>query len=411
MHIRGATSSDISVITDLIADAFDLRPGMGAAYAGVYCDLMAGEEEVTGSRVAERDGAVVGHALVIPRRMAISGVEVPAGVVAFVVVRQKFQGQGVGSALMADAIRWMQDRGFLASHLSGAAGFYRRFGYVEAYRRSVGRLKVAGVPVYGGPVVVREAREGDAGALRDLSAREHAGRTGDIRRETADWAWQLRAGHPGRYAGGNEGLVGFRAEERCLVAERGGAAVGYLRLLIGTGRILVHEGAAQDDAAASALMACAREGRGGGVELLVPSDGTVGRWAVAQGAAFEEGFDPEALVKVIDAPALLRRLAPVLAERVRGSALRGRSVRLWIETERGRFGLGVTPEGVAVDETSQEADWRVTLPEIGLTQMIFGTRDYAALIRDRAGAGEGLSDWIAVLFPEQRPTICLGDMF
>lgn len=51
----------------------------------------------------------------------------------------------------------------------------------------------------------------------------------------------------------------------------------------------------------------------------------------------------------------------------------------------------------------------MTLPEIGLTQMIFGTRDYAAVIG--RGADRGLSDWISALFPVQRPYLYLSDRF
>lgn len=419
MRIRGIeSSSDVDAVCGLIAEAFEVRPGAGMAYARTCRALMEGDGAVTPdcSRVAEREGEVVGHALVLPRQMGVCGVSVPAGVVAFVAVRQDARGQGIGTALVEEAIRLMRARGALVSHLAGTPAFYRRFGYAEAYRRGAGRMRPEGLAAHGGGLGVRVAETADCGALRGLFERENAGRTGCIRRDAGQWAWQIEANHPGGYAACNEGLVGFRAERSdCLVAERGGEVAGYLRLMAGPGRVLAHEGAALDGEAAAALLArageVARDVRAGEVELSMPPDGSLGRWAAGQGATFSEGLDPEALARTLDAPALLKRLAPVLSKRVRRSGMRGRSVQLLIETEGDRVGLRVTPEGVAVGEEMTEVDWQVTLPEVGLTQMIFGTRDYGAVIGGRADADRGLVEWVAALFPAQRPHIYLGDRF
>ena len=418
MRIRGVeSSSEVDAVCGLIAEAFEVRPGAGVSYARTYRALMEGDGAVTPdcSRVAVREGEVVGHALVIPRQMGVCGVSASAGVVAFVAVRQDVRRQGIGTALVEDAIRLMRARGFLISHLAGTPAFYRRFGYVEAYRRGAGRMRPEGLASHGGCVAIREAVTADCGALHRLFERENAGRTGCIRRDAGQWTWQLKANHPGGYAACNEGLVGFRAERSdCLVAEREGEVVGYLRLMAGPG-ILAHEGVAADGEVAAALLAHAGEvARGvqaGEVELSIPPDGSLGRWAAGQGATFLEGLDPEALARTLNAPALLKRLTPVLAERVRRSGMRGRSVRLLIETEGDRVALLVTPEGVTAGTATEGGDWQVTLPEIGLTQMVFGTRDYAAVIGGREGADRGLAEWIATLFPAQRPYIYLGDMF
>ncbi|GEM_PF-1470044 len=419
MRIRGVeSSSDVDAVCDLIAGAFEVRPGAGVSYSRTYRALMEGDGAVTPdcSRVAEQEGEVVGHALVIPRQMGVCGIPVPAGVVAFVAVRQDARGQGIGMALVEDATRLMRARGALISHLAGTPAFYRRFGYVEAYRRGAGRMRLEDLAAHRGGVSMREAGTVDCGALHRLFERENAGRTGCVLRDAGQWAWQLRANHPGGYAACNEGLVGFRAERSdCLVAERGGEVVGYLRLMSGPGRTLAHEGAAVDGEAAAALLAHAGEvARGvqaGEVELSISPDGSLWRWAAGQGATFLEGLDPEALARTLNAPALLKRLTPVLAERVRRSGMRGRSVRLLIETEGDRVALLVTPEGVTAGTATEGVDWQVTLPEIGLTQMVFGTRDYAAVIGGREGADRGLVEWIATLFPAQRPYIYLSDMF
>jgi putative acetyltransferase len=419
MVIRGVESpSDVAAVSGLIEEAFDLQPGMGAAYGRTYRTLMERDAAVTPdcSRVAEAQGKVVGHALVIPRRMGVSGVPAPAGIIAFVAVRQKVRRQGIGTALVEDAVRFMRERRFLISHLSGAPAFYRRFGYVEACGRSLGRMRVVDLASYSGHIAVRDAGPPDAAALYGLFEGENAGRTGCIRRDAAQWAWQLETGHPLGYTACNEWIVGFRPErEICLVAECGGKIVGYLRLLVGPGRVAIHEGAIVDGEAASALFAhvseMATRVQSKGIDLLIPSDGSFGRWTVEQGATFEERLDPEALIKVLDAPALLARLTPIFTERVYRSALRGTSVRLLFETERDQIELRIAPEGMTLGGATMKSDWHVTLPDIGLTQMMFGTRDYAALMEGRADADRELTDWISVLFPVQRPYIYLGDMF
>lgn len=417
MRIRGATLSDISAVADLVEEGFDLLPGMGSAYAGVYRDLMAGDPGLTpeDSRVAIMDGEIAGHALVIPRQMGVGGLEVPAGVVAFVVVRPEDRGRGIGRALMQDAESWMRSKGQVMSHLAGDPGFYRRFGYVEAYGRCLGQVAADRLTGYRGSTLVRDARVEDAGVLRALSDAEHTGLSGHLRRDASQWAWQIQFGHPGRYTARNPGLAGFLSEEKIWVAEKEGRVQGYLRALVGSGRALVHEGAAGDEETASALASRAGEKAEGigatKVEMLLPPAGSLGRWMAARGTGSEERLDPEALANVIDARDLLVRLEGVLTERVRGSALRGRSTGLLIETEGDRLGIRVTPEGVWIGESGEEAEWRVSLPAIGLTQMLLGGRDYASILGGRPERGKRLAEWISVLFPEQPTWICLADRF
>jgi hypothetical protein len=121
-------------------------------------------------------------------------------------------------------------------------------------------------------------------------------------------------------------------------------------------------------------------------------------------------MDPEALVKVLDCRRLADRIAPGMSERWRGSSLRDRSIRLEIATGVGGLILQTGPAGVRTSDPGPAIDWRVEVPEIGLTQMMLGARSYAGLLRGRPGSDPELEASISVLFPDRRPWIHLADM-
>ena len=415
--VRGVeTQDEIPAISDLIGESFDLQPGMGIAYGRIYRSLMEGGTGITPdcSRVCQVEREIVGHALVIPRVMSVCGIPIPAAIVAFVVVRKDYRSRGIGTALVQDGIARTQERGGLISHLSGDPAFYRRFGYVEACCRNLGRMSPPGQEI--SDLTVRVARPEDAGTLSTLFNLEHGHRTACIQRETAEWIWQLEIGHPLSYASCNQRIIGFLPErETCLIAEVRGEITGYVRFFSGCGRTHIHEGAVIDDRTASALLGrvgeTAKTLNSEEIVLSIPSDTSLGTQSLNLGAEFEETLDPELLIKIIDAPELMNRLAHVFTERVRGSALYGESANLIIVTERDRIELRIRPGGVSTGKLHEECDWRVTLPEIGLVQMVFGTRDYASLIGGEPDADSKLREWISVLFPLQHPFVYLGDTF
>ncbi len=417
MPARGVeTQGDIDAISDLIGESFDLQPGMGAAYGRIYRSLMEGGTGVTPdcSRVCQVGREIIGHALIIPRVMSVCGIPIPAAIVAFVVVRKDYRSRGIGTSLIQDAIARTHERGGLISHLSGDSAFYRRFGYVEACCRSLGRMSLPVQEISDLPL--REAGPEDAGALSTFFHQEHALRTACIQRETAQWIWQLEIGHPLSYASCNQRIVAFRPErETCLISEINGEITGYVRVFSGSKRTHIHEGGVIEGRTASALLGrvgeIAKTLRSEEIVLSIPSDTSLGTQYRDLGAVFEETLDSELLIKIIDAPELMDRLTHVFTERVRGSALYGESANLIIVTERDRIGFRIRPEGVITGELIQDCDWRVTLPEIGLVQMVFGTRDYASLIGGGQDADSKLREWISVLFPLQHPFVCLGDTF
>jgi len=91
------------------------------------------------SLLAERDGEALGHIALSP---AVVGEERfgwfllgPVGVL------PRFQGQGIGSALVRESLRRMRDAKAAGIALVGDPGFYLRFGF-----RNVRGLRYEGVP-------------------------------------------------------------------------------------------------------------------------------------------------------------------------------------------------------------------------------------------------------------------------
>lgn len=86
------------------------------------------------------NGQVVSALQMIPYRMTVGGTTVPLAYVCGVCTRPSERGRGLMHQLMQQAIAEMRRRGFTLTALIPAserlAGYYRRFGYTDAFYRS-----------------------------------------------------------------------------------------------------------------------------------------------------------------------------------------------------------------------------------------------------------------------------------
>lgn len=130
--IRPETPADRAAIYDLTARAFDQSPH---DEAGLVDRLRASASWIAElSRVAEADGAVVGHVLLT--RASIRGVESDRKLLALgpLAVAPERQKQGIGSALMRDALDAAARLEFNGVALLGHSAYYPRFGFAPASR-------------------------------------------------------------------------------------------------------------------------------------------------------------------------------------------------------------------------------------------------------------------------------------
>jgi putative acetyltransferase len=121
LEIRPSEQADTGAIESLYPEAFpdeDLLP--------IVRDLLV-DEPIRLSLVAMLDGQVAGH--VIFTRCGIEGSRVDAALLAPLAVRPGRQRKGIGSAIVRDGIRRLQDAGVSVVFVLGDPAYYSRLGF------------------------------------------------------------------------------------------------------------------------------------------------------------------------------------------------------------------------------------------------------------------------------------------
>lgn len=136
MLIRDETAGDIPAISRLVTQALRLLPQATGTEAGIVERLRA-EGALSLSLVAEDGREVVGY---LAASVARIGWEGGWHLIGPLVVRPSLHRQGIGSALMAEALRRLRATSRGAA-LVGDPAYYGRFGF-----RAFPGLHVAGCP-------------------------------------------------------------------------------------------------------------------------------------------------------------------------------------------------------------------------------------------------------------------------
>lgn len=136
MRIRNETTADIPAISRLVTDALRLLPQATGTEARIV-EMLRADGALALSLVAEEGGVVIGYLAASAARV---GTQEGWGLIGPLVVLPARHRQGIGSALMAEALRRLREtcRG---AALVGDPAYYRRFGF-----RAFPGLTVAGCP-------------------------------------------------------------------------------------------------------------------------------------------------------------------------------------------------------------------------------------------------------------------------
>lgn len=213
VECRAARPSDARGIARVLAAAF---PGVSPAFfrAQVRHDATWRPRH---TRVAIVDGKVRAHVRIFARTMLVRGVRARAGGIGAVATDPRFERRGLASALLRDAHAQMQrDRMALGFLFTGRTGFYQRLGWaLAAQPQFSAEAGVAAPTPPDAPMRVRRIRAGDAAALLRIYHASVGQGSGAVARTAGTWG---DASH-------------WLAEDAagCLVAERGGGAVAYVR--------------------------------------------------------------------------------------------------------------------------------------------------------------------------------------
>lgn len=126
ISIRPETNADVSAIAALTAAAFKSL-AISDKTEQFVIEALRSAGALTVSLVAELDGRVVGHVAVSP--VTISDGSEGWYALGPVSVEPTYQNSGIGSALIAEALRTARALGARGCCLVGHPGYYTRFGF------------------------------------------------------------------------------------------------------------------------------------------------------------------------------------------------------------------------------------------------------------------------------------------
>jgi Sterol carrier protein domain len=344
------------------------------------------------TRIAERDGAIIGYALIGHRRLRLGAALLEVGAIQILGAH----GDAVDfTALLGDCLGALIDEGLPLALIRGATAVYMPFGFAPYRFGAVTELELAGVSSHDS---LRPATPDDLDDLAALyEASYHNISLAEVR-AAPDWRAWLAAGHTA--------LALEDSRDRV-------AAYAAIEPRDAQGTLPIVEAAAADAGAArglcAALAAYAQTLGAQSLAFALAPAHTVARAALhlggmAQIRATHEDAEDAALAGIVDLPTILEALAPEFEQRLAGSRYSGWSGNLRVEIETERITLAFDAGRATVIDGSRPADLRlrqVTLP--ALAQLLLGYRAAADL---RATGGLNCDDMalglIDGLFPVLR---------
>lgn len=154
MEIRAERTGDHAAVREVHRRAFGDRGDLVARLA----DALRADDSAALSLVADDGGDVAGHVLVSRSRLDAPRRLVPVQVLSPLGVVPQRQRQGVGTALVRDALRLLDARGMPMVFLEGDPGYYTRLGVEPGARRGFRKPSLR-IPDAGFQVVTLTAYE------------------------------------------------------------------------------------------------------------------------------------------------------------------------------------------------------------------------------------------------------------
>ncbi len=394
--VRRATAADTESLAIFNAEMHGV-PGtdVGAYVAAWVRDLMAGHHPTCAPSdfvVVEetRSGDIVSSLNLISQTWVYHGIPFGVGRIEFVGTRPDFRRRGLIRRLMAIVHRWSTERGHLIQSINGIPHYYRRFGYEMALDLDAGRT---GYPAHvpdlpegqAEPFRIRPATLDDVPFVAGLDAENRTRWLISAVRDHALWRHELDGPHDAK-----------RRASR-IVEAADGRPVGYLvhaADLWGRG-LVVHSYELEPGASWLAVTPPV-------LRYLRATAETYGERAGAgpwDRFVFAVGSEhpvyraiPDRLprtrppyawyLRVPDLPAFLRRISPVLEDRLAAFVAAGHSGELRI----GFYGEGVRLslargriERIEAWESGDDWETAPAFPGLTFLQLLFGYRSLAEL--------------------------------
>ena len=432
--MRRATEADAERLGRFNADVLRGQDGPDPApWMDVWTrDLISGRHptfRADSALIVEdtRAKSIVSSMVLLSHSWSYGGVPIAVGQPEIVGTRAQHRGRGLVRAMFEVAHAWSAERGHHVLTINGIPWFYRQFGYEMALELGGGpRLHTSGlaasVKQEHPPYRVRAATPADAAFLAQTSA--HGARRYLVTAPRDEAAWRYVVG--GRSAGS-----AAHAEVR-IIEDQAGEPAGYLEhvgRLWGPGlplrEIEVRPGVSWRAIAYPVLAYLCETGetyaREAKTELSFIDCWMLGTAHPFAGVVqFSAARRPYAFyLRVPDLPALLRRLTPVLDERLAASPLVGHTGELRLSFYRG--GVRLVLDGGRIASVQSWAPPRTTVgldfglptlderrasasfPDLTFLQLVFGYRsldELEAAFPDCLTRGQEPRALLQALFPK-----------
>ena len=358
------------------------------------------------TRVVVAQGRVVSLVVMGPRLMRFGPVTVPAMTLGPVGTHDQYRKRGYAAAAMNDASAYMEQNGFLLAYLQGIEDFYYRFGYYPFMAPASVKFSREGAKKQTRPGRLRRLRRDDLPAVRKIYDEVTASRMCSSARDDQVWHWLVEAGSKSHM---------FPCPQ--VVLDGTGTTCGYLTMApegeLGVSEIVVRQDEASCRAVLGALVREARRRESKEITLPLPWDEALTvflRQYVGAECKMHGNATGGAVMKIVDFPILMRRLAPLFTRRWQRSGRASAKLRFTLSSEIGSVGFTFTQRAVHVGGPVGGA--RVHIPQRWLSGLITG---YYALkdvaLQSGAAVPAKLAPVLETLFPPGWPFVYQGDNY
>ena len=394
--LRWSTAEDVEGIAALYAQVYRDEPDEPPNPRAVIWthDMMSGRHPLIGPTdfaVVEhtRDGTIVAGTCLYAQVWTYAGVDLPVGRPEAVATREEYRNRGLIRAIFELIHARSAAMGHLAQGITGIPHYYRQFGYEYALDLDTTRsLPISALPrLKEGdtePFRLREATLDDVRTLRDLYDHDRAYALTTTRIDASYWRWTFAGAHPESAERWRVHLIVDEAEGVCgyVIATRMAWRDGFNVMAIGTA-----PGVALAAVLPSVLRALAevaatapRRPKADAPATLLFSMGRGHRVYEALGDVLPPA--PRRpygwYVRMPNVPAFLRRITPVLEERLRQSVVTGYSGEVRLDFYRGGLRLVLRKGRMEHVEEWRRGAWDKAdagCPPLVFLQLLFGYRD------------------------------------
>ncbi len=392
LEVRAATRADLDSAAECIGEAFG--GGDPARYDEIRATVALTAKDdpfarLEDLRVGVLDGEVVSAAAVLPRPVHMGGAVLSMGGIAAVCTRESHRGAGHNTAVLRDALAYIEGEGHDISLLyTGIHGYYERLGWrsfghgVGHHMEASSELRAAG---FSG--AIRPMRPSDdLPAVQAIYDAANQGKAGPVARNAALWAH-----HRGRLAAYRVAVVDETVVAYAHLSDRRieemGSAPGHEAAEVALVVDVLERGCRED----GPVYLC-------GGEHVLDAIGQAG-CAVDRLGGEPEGDRGPTMYRIMRLAPLVAKLLPAMAGRLAASPAAELAGVVRLQSEVGCVDLQYDQGSVTLGDGSATPSITLDASHAQTIELVFGQVDPVSLITHATGPAEATEQVLAALFP------------